>query len=80
MDSGDSCVLEPRSEGRRRKEGRESCHRGHITIPGIPMSPLLGHKPCVLQTRTFYSSLGQTQYPGSLALLAQETSAPHHHG
>lgn len=45
MDSGDSCVLEPRSEGRRRKEGRESCHRGHITIPGIPMSPLLGHKP-----------------------------------
>lgn len=32
MDSGDSCVLEPRSEGRGRQEGWRNRHKGHSII------------------------------------------------
>lgn len=41
---------------------------------------MAGRKLCVLQTRAFYYSLGQTQRPGSLSPLAQETSALQCHG
>lgn len=41
---------------------------------------MAGRKLCVLQTRGFYYSLSQTQRPGSLSPLAQETSALQCHG
>lgn len=45
MDSGDSCVLEPRSEGRGKKEGWGSRHLQSLQAPATGHTPSTPHSP-----------------------------------